>query len=50
VSKKVLGEAKEEAKVVKEVDPKRQEAIASLFHVRDRDKVSSLKWYSSTRF
>ena len=36
VSKKVLGEAKEETK---EVDPKRQEAIASLFHVRDRDKV-----------
>jgi hypothetical protein len=40
VSKKVLGEDKEVAKEgSKVVDPKRQEAIASLFHVRDRDKV-----------
>jgi hypothetical protein len=41
VAKKVLGE---EAKVqqdleAKKNDPRRQEAIASLFHVRDRDKV-----------
>ncbi len=41
VAKKVLGE---EAKVQQELeakknDPRRQEAIASLFHVRDRDKV-----------
>jgi hypothetical protein len=41
VAKKVLGE---EAKAQQELeakknDPRRQEAIASLFHVRDRDKV-----------
>jgi hypothetical protein len=50
VAKKVLGEDKEGAKEgakegPKEVDPRRQEAIASLFHVRDRDKVRyALSW------
>jgi len=41
VAKKVLGEeAKEQQELeAKKNDPRRQEAIASLFHVRDRDKV-----------
>ncbi len=41
VAKKVLGEeAKQQQELeAKKNDPRRQEAIASLFHVRDRDKV-----------